>query len=539
MTAHIYIIKENHAIMNSKFIAFVAIALMVVSAASVAVYSDDSDAAETTPITGQFVNDDDENPLQIFSKMFSTKYAALAKFTLNSKIDQTGNVVINVKANADIEGTAYGLVYTVDKNGKENPVTITKFPENVKDLGDNVFSTSVKTVSKVATVDFGIDSSVINNYMNGAEKCVFYAVFAYDYEGPLEASMTFMVGDKIISNTLTLVENAITGESIKISELPSELGKIAESKNNAFAGRFDLNKKLDVNDLRTVCAEVKVSNDVTADIYAVAVDKDGNTVKYDGINAVYSLENKKLSGTTELGADAKISVSQLADKVGGSLYVLVIFDKKVDNFSATGTFMADDHTPISQEFKFAIGGTQKDAKINGNDVKVTENNVIAGTNSMNLGDVTITIDNDGNIASITYVEGDAVLNDAMKDKVDTIIAGAISDKKMIFDFGIIYADGATSTKSVMTMAIDISQFELKDGQKLAIKCIGSDGKVINNAATITNDGIITFNHNSTYMVYVVEDVKESSTTALALGAVIAVICIIAAVLSVYVTARKN
>lgn len=524
--------------MNSKFIAFVAIALMVVSAASVAVYSDDSDAAEATPITGQFVNDDDETPLQIFSKLFSTDYAALAKFTLNSKIDQTGDVVIKVKSNADITGTAYGLVYTVDKDGNKNDVTLT-LPEGVKDEENNVFSTSVKTVSGAATVDFGIDSSVINNYLNGAEKCVFYAAFAYDYEGAFEASMTFMVGDKEISNTLTLVEDAITGESIKISELPSELSKYAESKNNAFAGRFDLNKKLDVNDLRTVCAEVTVSNDVTADIYAVAVDKDGKTVKYDGTNAVYSLENKKLSKTTELGKDAGISVSQLADKVGGSLYVLVIFDKNVDNISATGKFMADDYTPISQEFKFTIGGAQKDAEINGNNVKVTENDVIAGTNSMNIGDVTITVDNDGKIASITYVEGEAILNSAMKDKVDTIIADAASNKKMIFDFGINYVDGATSTESVMTMAIDISQFELKDGQKLAIKCIGSDGKVINNAATITNDGIITFNHNSTYMVYVVEDVKESSTTALALGAVIAVICVIAAVLSVYVIARKN
>ncbi len=524
--------------MNSKFIAFVAIALMVVSAASVAVYSDDSDAAETTPITGQFVNDDDETPLQIFSKLYSTNYAALAKFTLNSTIDQTGDVVIKIKANADITGTAYGLVYTVDKDGKEKDVSLT-LPEGVKNEDDNVFSTAITTKSGAATVNFGITSSVINNYMNGAEKCVFYAAFAYDYEGPLEASMTFMVGDKEISNTLTLIEDAITGESVKISDLPSELSKYAESKNNAFAGRFDLNKKLDANDLRTVCAEITVSNDVTASIYAVAVDKDGNAVKYNGIDTVYKLENKELSKKVELGKEAKISVNQLADKVGGSLYVLVVFDSKVDNFSATGKFMADDYTPISQEFKFTVGGTVEKETINGKEVDVTKNDVIAGTNSMNIGNVTITIDNDGNIESITYVEGKEILNNAMKDKVDTIMSDAVSDKNMIFDFGIIYADGADSTKSVMTMAIDISQFELKDGQKLAIKCIGSDGKVINNAATIDNNGIITFNHNSTYMVYVVEDVKESSTTALALGAVIAVVCVVAAVLSVYVIARKN
>lgn len=516
--------------MNSKFIAFVAIALMVVSAASVAVYSDDSDAAETTPITGQFANSSDV-PQEIFSKL--SKNAAVAKFTLNSTIGQTGNVVIKIKANADIEGTAYGFVYTVDKDGNKNDVALT-LPKGVKNEGDNVFSTSVKTVSGIATVDFGIDSSVINNYMNGAKECVFYAAFTYNYEGPLEASMTFMVGDEKISNTLKLNGNAITGEPVEISKLPKELKEVDYGKNKAFAGRFDLNAAFDKDDYRYIDADISVSG--KAIVYAVAVDKDGKSVKYDGKETLFITE---VDEKTEHLGNELIKANQLADKVGGSLYVLVVIDENVTNFNATGVFMADELIPVSQKFTFALGGTIEKEDINGKEVDVIKNDVIAGTNNVNVDKVVITINNDGNIKSITYVEGKEILNDAMKEKVDTIMSDAVSDKNMIFDFGIIYAEGATSTESVMTMAIDISQFELKDGQKLAIKCIGSDGKVVNNAATITNDGIITFNHNSTYMVYVVEDVKESSTTALALGAVIAVICVIAAVLSVYVIARKN
>lgn len=516
--------------MNGKKTALTAVMLMVATALVFIPLDDGADASATAyPVEGEVVTVDDlpESMAVAVDEELERMNKVLVRFDVKQLIgsdDPVKVLMVNkVPGSEVLSGKA--VVMAFDSDGRQYTF-------------DGL--TSPMVFDGVDTSDKTIDTCLTGNQVSEGlvGGCVYLAFGTTSIES-LDITMKVVAGTTDISPDIDVhhdISDTVSGRIVPVSDVPEDLAPMVTDGKSYFAMEYVLDKALESN--LPVYIDVASDRTITGSYHMMAYDKDGEMLNDQVITKTVTVDTLVDRIDTGLTANQVL----VSENIGMRMYVLFEFTE-VDPFQMTVDIIVDDgHVhAVSNRLVYTLPqSVQYEDDVNGIPLITTTYTVPTGNDvaSFDVGGPIVTIDNTGStnpVTTFSYIQegyGITILNEAMTGTMMDIDIGEA--KRQMFVFDISYTG-----ESTVTIQIPSDTLHVTKGQVMKIVALDENGDILQDDTTITDDGTVTLHHASTYIAYVYQGHDDSSLTIMAVGAGVAIICIIIAVIVGYMLSRKH
>ena len=380
-----------------------------------------------------------------------------------------------------------------------------------------------------------IDAGIVSEYLAGG---YVYAIYGTPYLNGSDAKVALMADDVQVSDVEDLVfdpTDAVSAKVISTLDLPDRLLDFATDEGEYIGFELTLDNVLHSSNY----LEMTISSDAgfyIDNIVGVFYDRYGN-ILMDGEPLVYGEHDVSDSSELTLMLDRTVDEMFTEDNLGARFYMFIQVSESTPVLSFDYCVKADGD-PVSNTIGYTvIQPTIEAGNVNGNYVDMLRYDIPGTDITFDADGLIVNIYGDQNIESIMLVGGSQIVNQTMKDSMDSYVPDT-GNMRLVFDIEMLIDDIEKDMGSI-TVQIPMFFFDISYGESIAVISVDSEGNISTVGASIDSEGCITIEQSGTYVVYVDDGPEPLRLTAKAFGAGVAIICVVGAVLAAMLMTHRD
>ena len=504
-------------------IAFSAVMLMLMATFFVALPTEDVSASdsEDSPVLELFYSQDLPAGVLVALEQLEGNNTILLQYKIPENFQATGDFYIKVVNGQFDDGLVKIVAY--DSEGAQfmfdaGSVLTAPVYDDVYDIGRNL----------------NIDADIFPEHLAGG---YLYVIYGTPYIDGLGAGIVIMGDDTPMSEEVNVIfdpTEVVSGKVISTLDLPDELCVFMED-GEYIAFEFTLDGVLISPDY----LEMTISSDVDFHIDSVVgmfYDRYGN-ILMDGEPLMYMDLDVSDFAELTLGYDRTVNDMLTKENLGARFYMFMELPELPQGLSFDFCIEAEGN-PVSNTIGYTvIQPTIEAGNVNGNHVDMTRYDIPGTDVTFDADGLIVNIYGDQNVGTIMLVGGSQIINQTMKDSVDSYVPDT-GNMRMVFDIEMLVDDIERDMGSI-TVQIPMFFFDISYGESIAVISVDSEGNISTVGASIDSEGCITIEQSGTYVVYVDDGPEPLRLTAKALGAGVAIICVVGAVLAAILMTHRD